>query len=45
MRAIIVLGLAWGIVVCATPSLADRYASNPHPTLGQTEPYSTGLLR
>jgi|GEM_PF-2905102 len=37
MRAIIVLGLVWSIVICATPGLADRYVVNPHPAAGQSK--------
>jgi len=37
MRAILVLGLAWSIVICATPGLADRYVADPHATVEQGE--------
>jgi len=31
MRGLMALGLAWSILICATPGLADRFGTNPQP--------------
>ncbi len=35
MRGIIALGVAWSILVCATPGLADRLVASPAPAIAQ----------
>jgi len=32
MKSIMLLGLAWAIVICATPSLADHFQSQSGPS-------------
>ncbi|WP_428333297.1 hypothetical protein [Novosphingobium sp.] len=42
MRAIMAFGLAWSVLVSATPSLADRYIANSH-LLAQQDPVMTSV--